>query len=156
VSMDRIIAAIRQRFLKWSDRSVLWIPLSILMIVLAITLTAGCIDNFNIIVSGYVRNLADSSSVPGALLLWGGSSTTTDSNGFYKFGGYSPEHDDAVELLLIVTDVDGENNGIFVSKDTLVILDGTQHIQDIMLNIDLYVNMVGDGLSISPAACGGV
>ncbi len=56
----------------------------------------------------------------------------------------------------IVTDVDGENNGIFVSKDSLVILDGTQHIQDIQLNIDIYVEMVDDGLSISPVTSGGV
>ncbi len=156
MSMDRIIAALRQWFLKWSDRSALRIPLSILVIVLAITLTAGCIDNFNIRVSGFVRNMADSSAVPGALMLLDGSITDTSSNGFYEFGGYSPEHDDAVELLLVVTDADGENNGIFVSKDTLVILDGTQHIQDIELHINIYVEMVGDGLSISPSTCGGV
>jgi hypothetical protein len=140
------------------DRTItaLWKPPIILVTALALTITAGCIDNFNIRVSGYVRNMADSSAVPGAFLLRGGSSTTTDSNGFYEFGGYSPEHDEAVEMLLIVTDVDGENNGIFVSRDTLVILDGTQHLQDIELHINLYVEMVGDGPGISPATCGGV
>lgn len=41
-----------------------------------------------------------------------------------------------------MADIDGEANGVFVSKDTLVYLAGTEHIQDITFNINFYVNML--------------
>jgi hypothetical protein len=99
-------------------------------------------DNFNVSVTGYVRNMADSSAVPGAFLFIGGYDRETNSLGYYEFGGLSPEHEDTIELQIIVADIDGEANGVFVSKDTLVYLAGTQHIQDITFNINFYVNML--------------
>ncbi|MEN8209927.1 MAG: hypothetical protein ABFR50_11830 [Candidatus Fermentibacteria bacterium] len=153
--MSGLSAVYRQLFSKCSYPLSSRLLVFVIVIIPVLFLQLGCIDNFNIGVSGYVRNMADSSAVPGALLLMGGSSRTTSSSGFYEFGGYSTDHDETVELLLIATDVDGEDNGIFISKDTLIVLAGTQHIQDIILNIDIYVEIVGDGQSSTPADFGG-
>ena len=142
----------QQRFL---GRLISWIPLSAVAIALASVFAAGCVDNFSIGVSGHVRNQADSAPVEGALVILDGRGVTTDPSGYYQFGGYSPEHETAVEVLLIVTDFDGEINGVFVSRDTLVTLDGTQHIQDVQLNIDFYVEMVDGGSGTGSTGSGG-
>ena len=140
-----------QRLLRWILRRSL-----LLVIALTASFTVGCFDNFNIGISGNVRNQDDSSHVEGALVLLGGRGVTTNSNGFYKFGGYSPEHETTAEVHLTVTDVDGEINGVFISRDSLVVLDGTQYIQDIDLTIDFYVEMVDNESGTNSACRGGV
>ncbi len=86
--------------------------------------------------------MSDSSAVTGALVIIKGSSTSTDINGYYKSRSYSTRQGDLFELHIIVTDVDGENNGVFVSRDTLLSVEGSEHIQDITFEINFYVEMV--------------
>ncbi len=87
--------------------------------------------------------MPDSNAVSGALVISMGSGKTTDSNGYYEFSrSYTNGDTDPLELQVTVADVDGVNNGVFVSKDTLISVEGMEHIQDITIQIDLYVEMI--------------
>ncbi len=96
-------------------------------------------------------SVADSSAVPGAMLIIAGSRTYTDATGHYEFSkSYSGGETDPLEIRLIASDVDGESNGVFVSKDTLVSVEGMAHIQEITLNVNLYVEMVENTSNLLP------
>lgn len=140
--MGGISSSSQQKRLKSEDQVSSWSVVLCILLTLLLIFSLACMDNFNVSVTGYVRNMADSSAVPGAFLFIGGYDRETNSLGYYEFGGLSPEHEDTIELQIIVADIDGEANGVFVSKDTLVYLAGTQHIQDITFNINFYVNML--------------
>lgn len=140
--MGGISSSSRQKRFKSEDQVSSWSVVLCILLTLLLIFSLACMNNFNVSITGYVRNLADSSAVPGAYLIIGGYDRETNSYGYYEFGGLSPEHEDTIELQIIVADIDGEANGIFVSKDTLVYLEGTEHIQDITFNINFYVNML--------------
>ena len=107
----------------------------------------GCLDTCNINISGYVRSMSDSSAIPGALVIVdppGAVNTYTDSNGYYESKSHSTRQGDLFELHMIVTDVDGVNNGVFVSKDTLIYEEDTANNLNLVYEIDFYVEIVGD------------
>lgn len=89
--------------------------------------------------------MSDSSAVHAALVIIERSSTNTDSNGYYEYHRtYPTGQGDPLELLVIVTDVDGASNGVFVSKDTLIYEENTADNLNLVYEIDFYVKIVGD------------
>ncbi|MEN8209578.1 MAG: hypothetical protein ABFR50_10055 [Candidatus Fermentibacteria bacterium] len=120
-------------------------------IVLSILLLQGCISDQgtfnNVNISGYVRAEPDSTAIPGALLMVGYQSTknTTDSTGYYEYHRTFPTgQGDPLELVVTVTDIDGEVNGVFVSQDTLIYEENTESQLNLYYEIDFYVEIVAD------------
>lgn len=108
---------------------------------------------FNIIdVSGYVRSMTDSSAVRGACVLVsiefhkGKDPCTdiyTDSLGYFEYTSTHPtEPYDAIQVELIAVDIDEAENGVFLSKDTLLIEDDLDASSTVTFEVDLYVEMV--------------
>lgn len=124
----------------------------IVSVVLAALLIAGCISDQgtfnNVEITGYVRAESDSSAIPGALVIIGSStSCTTDSSGYYEYHRTIPTgQGDPLELLITVSDIDGETNGVFVSEDTLIYEDDTESELNLYYEVDFYVEIVGDSL----------
>ena len=108
---------------------------------------------FNIIdVSGYVRSNTDSSAVPGACVLVSiellkgkdpCADVYTDSLGYFEYTSTQPtEPYDAIQVELIAIDIDEAENGVFLSKDTLLIENDLDASSTINFEVDLYVEMV--------------
>lgn len=125
-------------------------------------MAAGCISDqgtFNQVeITGYVMNEADSTPVPGAILIFDldvhyskGAQTYTDSDGYYRYSsGTFPSQDwNPIEIEVTVADVDGDSNGVFISEDTLLYEDNTEHLSDISFELDFYVEFV-DGTAPRP------
>ncbi len=121
-------------------------------LILYITASTGCISAprgtySSVDISGYVRTESDSIPLPGVLVLVdppGSPNTYTDTNGFYEYhwthsGGLGPP----LEFLVTVVDVDGENNGVFIAKDTLLYEENTEPPHAIW-KIDFYVEILED------------
>lgn len=132
---------------------------TVLALALFYLLYCGCFifDNgrFNIIdVSGYVRSAVDSSAVPEVCVLVDieflkGKApcidTYTDSLGYFEFTGtYPTELYDAIQVELIAVDIDGTENGVFLSKDTLLIEDDLDASMTIVFETVLYVQMLNE------------
>ena len=117
-------------------------------VLLAAVMMTGCISDQgvfnNVEVSGYVRSAADSSAIPGALVMIHHSTTnTTDSNGYYEYQRTFPTpRGEAVELEITVTDIDGEENGVFVARDTLIVEENPEDELDLHFEVDFYVEVV--------------
>lgn len=119
-------------------------------------LFGGCISDQgsfnNIEIKGYVRSLSDSSAVPGALVMaesmssgsvMGGEESSGD--GYYEIRWTSPTGNwNPVEYRVTVADIDGQLNGIFISQDTVVYNDNSEHEVDIIFDVDFFVEMVDD------------
>jgi hypothetical protein len=122
----------------------------IVAVVLAMLLMAGCLRDQgyfnNLYISGYVRAAPDSSAIPGALVILDkyGISSTTDSIGYYDCRVTVNVGQYPLDVLVTVTDIDGEANGIFVSQDTLIYDENPDLQQSIYYEIDFYVEIVGD------------
>ncbi len=114
--------------------------------------STGCIGDQgtfnNVDISGYVKAASDSSAIPGALVIVeppGSVNTSTDSNGYYEYHRtFSTGHGDPLEILVIVTDVDGDSNGVFISQDSLIYEENTADSLNLVYEIDFYVEIVGD------------
>lgn len=132
-----------------------------LILAIAVTVTAGgCISDQgsfnNVEVSGYVMSESDSTPVQGALVIVDVDVLTdlteelyTDSEGYYKYNSTFPTRDwNPLEILVTVADVDGEANGIFISEDTLLYEDNTEHLLDITFRLDFYVEFIEDTTSL--------
>ena len=95
---------------------------------------------------------SDSAVVPGALIIIfsiksGGSlgRVQTDADGFYNFHITLPTGNwDPLNYRLTVADMDGDTNGIFVSQDTVVYNDNSEHELNITFEVDFYVLMIED------------
>ncbi|OPL19186.1 MAG: hypothetical protein AVO35_12095 [Candidatus Aegiribacteria sp. MLS_C] len=118
-------------------------------------MAAGCISDqgtFNQVeITGYVMNEADSTPVPGAYLIFDldvhyskGNTPYTDSSGYYEYRtGTFPSQDwNPIDIKVTVTDVDGDSNGVFISEDTTLHEDNTEHLSDISFELDFYVEFV--------------
>ena len=95
-------------------------------------------------VSGYVYSAADSTVIAGAAVINSkrNSIVHSDSQGFYE-STWTPLTDensgDQREWLFIVYDVDGQENGSFVSRDTILIEYDPQNITETTFELDFYV-----------------
>ena len=116
----------------------------------------GCISDQgsfnNISVSGYIRKATDTTVVPGALVMvtidvlyeksYG---TYSDSSGYFEYKRTTPTRDwDPVEVTVTVSDMDGENNGVFITQDTTLYDDNAEGELDIDFVVDFYVQVVED------------
>jgi hypothetical protein len=123
---------------------------------LIVLVSQGCISDQgsfnNVEITGYVRSESDSTPVPGAYLLIDvdvqdskGIDQYTDSEGYYEYRATFPTRNwNPIEILVTVADVDGVLNGVFVSEDTLLYDDNTEHQLDISFTLDFYVHFVED------------
>ncbi len=142
--------------------------LSISVLALAsfiVLVSQGCISDQgsfnNVEITGYVRSESDSTPVPGAFMLIDvdvqyskGNDNYTDSTGYYEFRTTVPTRDwNPIEILVTVADVDGDVNGIFISEDTVLYEDNTEHLLNISFTLDFYVHFVEDttGLGSGPS-----
>ncbi|MBN2608307.1 MAG: hypothetical protein JXA64_04265 [Candidatus Fermentibacteraceae bacterium] len=138
-----------------TTRSVLSISaLAIASIIVLVT--QGCISDQgsfnNVEITGYVRSESDSTPVPGAFLLIDvdvqyskGTDNYTNSDGYYEYRVTVPTRDwNPIEILVTVADVDGDLNGIFISEDTLLYEDNTEHLLNIAFALDFYVHFIED------------
>ena len=121
----------------------------------------GCISDQgsfnNIKVYGYVRKAADSTAVPNALVmvdidvLRKASADYSDSSGYFEYRITTPTFNwNPVEVMVTVADVDGENNGVFVTRDTTLYDDNEEGESDLFFNVDFYVQMVEDTINLDP------
>ena len=116
----------------------------------------GCISDQgsfnNITVSGYIRKATDSTVVPGALVMVSidvltekSYGTYSNSSGYFEYKRTSPTHDwNPVEVTVTVADMDGENNGVFISQDTTLYDENVEGELDIDFDVDFYVQIVED------------
>ena len=133
--------------------------LLILALMTAVTLVlvwGGCISNQgsfnNMEFKGYVMSLSDSTAVPGALVMIDRifdkaklGNVRTDGNGYYEYTITLPTGNwDPLKFKLIVADMDGDTNGVFVSQDTILYDDNIEHELNITFHADFYVQMLED------------
>ncbi len=128
-----------------------------ILMVASIVLSAGilsivlsCFGNgtfANAQVSGCVRMGSDSTPVQGALvemdntdLFENVDSIFTDSTGCYFHSRtYPTGQGDPLNILVTVTDVDGDSNGVFLPQDTLLFEESTEEDWDFEYQVDFYV-----------------
>lgn len=113
----------------------------------------GCLLFINydyITIQGYLRSANDSTAVPGAFLVFrelsseGSYDRYSDSHGYFKqIWTLDSGPDDPIRLSVTAIDIDGENNGVFLPRDTLITVEGNSGFSlDATLHVDLYVEMV--------------
>ncbi|MBD3277119.1 MAG: hypothetical protein GF388_02365 [Candidatus Aegiribacteria sp.] len=122
----------------------------------------GCISDQgsfnNITVSGHIRKATDSTVVPGALvivnidvLIEKSSGTYSDSSGYFEYRRTTPTYDwDPVAVTVTVADMDGEDNGVFISQDTTLYDDNAEGELNIDFVVEFYVQMVEDTTKSNP------
>jgi hypothetical protein len=100
-------------------------------------------------ITGCVRSLPDSAAVSGAMLILKDSrgitrfSSIAQSNGDYSFNRFwNRENEDDLIILLIVADSDGYENGAFLSRDTLLLVENATGIDSIAFRVDFLVEMI--------------
>jgi hypothetical protein len=106
----------------------------------------------NIHLSGNVFSASDSTPVPSAMIIAALVSTNssvswycqTDQDGaFTGSSGSRPAWIyDPVSVEVTVIDADGEENGVFVSRDTLFYSENPDSETDFHFSVDFYVDMV--------------
>ena len=112
---------------------------------------AGCVSGhgnyISVAISGYVRSAEDSSGVPGALIIAEGQPTDktgvyTDSQGRYSYSRSFSRDGDMLRLSVTAVDIDGEANGLFVSRDSTIIEDNMEDVLSISFRLNFYVTML--------------
>lgn len=119
---------------------------------LALLQWSGCVSGhgnyISVAISGYVRSAEDSSAVRGALIVVddqapGKRGTYTDQGGYYNYSsGFSREGGDILRVFVTAVDIDGEANGLFVSRDSTIIENNMGDVLSISFRLDLYVSML--------------
>lgn len=122
----------------------------------------GCISDQgtfnNITVSGYIKRAVDSAAVPGALVMIDidildekSDGVYSNAEGYFKYHRTFPTYNwNTIEAVITVADMDGENNGVFVSQDTTLYDDNEEGELDIDFSVDLYVQIVEDTTKTNP------
>ncbi len=121
-------------------------------VILIMLFSIGCISNQgtfnNVDISGYVMTESDSTAISGALIMVkppSDISTYSDSTGFYRYHRtYPTGQGDPLELQITVIDIDGAENGIFISMDTVVYEDETEENLNLFYEVDFFVEIVED------------
>lgn len=127
----------------------------IAILVLSVIYCSGC-SGFSggrfssVVVSGHILTDNDSTAVPGAMILieynflsgYSPIDVYSDSLGYFEYTRHHPtERYNEFILDLLITDVDGEKNGVFISTDTLLSKEGAEAVEFL---VDIYVVMARD------------
>ena len=124
------------------------VTISILLVICCSGFSGGRFST--VVVSGHILADIDSAAVPGAMILieynfLGGYSPIevySDSLGYFEYTRHHPtEPYNEFILELLVADVDEEENGVFISTDTLL---SKEAAEDVAFQVDIYVVMAGD------------